>query len=155
MVVLVWKKDGSLRFWIDLRKLNNWTLKDAYLLPCIDETLYSLQGLQWFSSLDLKSGYLQVKIDEEIKPLTAFTIGPLDFYKCDHMPFGLTNAPVTFHQLIETCLGDFNLNWCIIYLDDIVIFSKDLASHLDRLEAVFLKLEQVGLKLKLFKCELF
>ena len=68
------------------------------------------------------------------------------------MPFKWTNAPATFQQLIETCLRDLNLNWCIIYLDDIV---KDLASHLERLEAMFQKLEQAGLKLKPSKCELF
>ena len=71
------------------------------------------------------------------------------------MPFGLTNAPATFQRLMETCLGDLNLHWCIIYLDDIVIFSKDPASHLKRLEAVFWKLEKAGLKLKPSKCELF
>ena len=71
------------------------------------------------------------------------------------MPFGLTNAPATFQRLMETCLGDLNLHWCIIYLDDIVIFSKDLASHLKRLKAVFQKLEEAGLKLKPSKCELF
>ena len=75
IVVLVWKKDGGLRFCIDLRKLNNWTVKDAYSLPWIDKTLDSLQGSQWFSSLDLKSGYWQVEMDEESKPLTAFTVG--------------------------------------------------------------------------------
>ena len=71
------------------------------------------------------------------------------------MPFGLTNAPATFQRLMETCLGDLSLHWCIIYLDDIVIFSKDLASHLERLEAVLWKLEEAGLKLKPSKCELF
>ena len=95
-VVLVQTKDGSLWFCIDLRKLNNWTIKDAYLLPHIDETLDSLQGLQWFSSCDLKSGYWQVKMDKESKPLTTFTVGLLGFYKCDRMPFRLTNAPTTF-----------------------------------------------------------
>ena len=154
-VVLVWKKDGGLRFSIDLRKLNNWTVKDAYLLPLIDKTLDSLQGSQWFSSLDLKSGYWQVKMDEESKPLTAFTVGLLGFYECERMPIGLTNAPATFQRLMETCLGDLNLHWCIIYLDDIVIFSKDLASHLERLKAVFWKLEKAGLKLKASTCELF
>ena len=121
----------------------------------IDETLDSLQGSQWFSSLDLKSGYWQVEMDEESKPLTAFTVGPPGFYECERMPFGLTNAPATFQRLMETCLGDLNLHWCIIYLDDIVIFSKDPASHLERLEAVFQKLEEAGLKLKPSKCELF
>ena len=71
------------------------------------------------------------------------------------MPFGLTNVPATFQQLMETCLEDLNLHWCIIYLDDIVIFSKDPTSHLERLEAVFQKLEKAGLKLKPSKCKLF
>ena len=151
-VVLDWKKDSSLRFCIDLRKLNNQTIKDAYLLPLIDETLGSLQGSQWFSSLDLKLGYWQVEMDEESKPLTAFTIGLLGFYECKRMSFGLTNTPATFQRLMKTCLGDINLHWCISYLDDIVIFSKDLTSHLERLESVFQKLEEAGLKLKPSKC---
>ena len=92
-VVLVWKKGNSLRFYIDLRKLNNWTIKDAFSLPHIDETLDSLQGTQWFSSLNLKSGYWQIEMDEESKPLTAFTVGLLGFYECERMPFRLTNAP--------------------------------------------------------------
>ena len=154
-VVPVWKKDGGLRLCIDLRKLNNQTVKDAYLLPWIDETLDSLEGSQWFSSLNLKSGYQQVEMDEESKPLTAFIVGTLGFYECKRMPFGLTNAPSTFQRLMDTCLGDLNLHWCIIYLDDIIIFSTDLASHLERLEAVFWKLEKAGLKLKPSKCELF
>ena len=135
-VVLVQKKDGNLRFCINLRKLNNWTVKDVYFLPHTDETLDSLQGFQWFSSHDLKAGYWQVKMDEESKPLVAFTMGLLGFYKCKRMPFRLTNAPATFQRLMETCPGDINLHWCIIYLDDIVIFSKDPASHLERLEAI-------------------
>ena len=140
-VVLVQKKYGSLRFCIDLRQLNNWTIKDAYLLPCIDKTLDSLQGLQWFSSLNLKLGYWQIMKDEESKQLTALTMGPLGFYECKSMPFPLTNAPTTFQRLLETCLGDLNLHWCFIYLDEIVIFYKDLVSHLERLESVFQNLE--------------
>ena len=149
---MVQKKDVDLRFCIDLRKLNEQTIKDAYSLPWIDLTLDSLQGSQWFSSLDLKSGYWQVKIDEESKPLTTFTVGLLGFYESKRMPFRLTNTPATFQRLMETCLGDLNLHWCIFYLDDIVIFSKDPASHLKRLEAVFWKLEEAGLKLKPSKC---
>ena len=94
-------------------------------------------------------------MDEESKLLTAFTVGPLGFYECKRMPFRLTNAPAKFQHLMETCLGDINLHWCIIYLDDLVIFSKDLARHLERLKAVFQKLEEAGLKLKPSKCELF
>ena len=84
-----------------------------------------------------------------------FTVGPLGFYECEKMPFRLTNTPTTFQRLMETCLGDLNLHWCIIYLDDIVIFSKDLAIHLERIEAVLRKLEEAGLKLQPSKCELF
>ena len=82
-------------------------------------------------------------------------MGPLGCYECERMPFGLTNAPATFQRLMKTCLGDLNLHWYIIYLDDIVIFSKDLVNYLGRLEAVFQKLEEAGLKLKPSKCELF
>ena len=115
-------------------------MKDAYLLPHIDETLDSLQGSQWFSSLDLKSGYWQVEMDEESKPLTAFAVGPWYFCECTRMPFRLTNTPATFQRLMENCLGDLNLHWCIIYLDDIVIYSKDPARYLERLEAMLQKL---------------
>ena len=94
-------------------------------------------------------------MDEESKPLTAFTVGPLGFYECKRMSFRLTNAPATFQGLMETCLGDLYLHWFIIYLDDIIIFSKDPNSHLKRLEAVFWKLEEAGLKPKPSKCELF
>ena len=92
-VVLVRKKDGALRFCIDLRKLNVRTIKDAQTLPRIEDSLDSLNGAVIFSSLDLKSGYWQVELDEESIPYTAFTVGPFGFYECLRMPFGLTNAP--------------------------------------------------------------
>ena len=123
--------------------------------PILMKPCDSLQGSQWFSSHDLKSGYWQVKMDEESKRLTAFTVGPLSFYECERMLFRLTNAPAPFQRLMENCLGDLNFHCSIIYLDDIVIFSKNPASHLKRLEAVFWKLEKAGLKLKSSKCELF
>ena len=154
-VVLVRKKDGSLRFCIDLRKLNARTVKDAYSIPRIEDALDSLNGACIFTSLDLKSGYWQVELDDESIPLTAFTVGPLGFYECIRMPFGLTNAPATFQRLMESCLGDLHLSWCIIYLDDIIIFSKDPDDHITRLEGVFEKLAEAGLKLKPSKCEFF
>ena len=109
-VVLVRKKDGSLRFCIDLCKLNARTIKDAYSLPRIDETLDCLGGSVIFTSLDLKSAYWQVEMDEMSKQLTAFTVGPLGFHECERMPFGLTNVPATFQRLMESCLGDLHLN---------------------------------------------
>ena len=154
-VVLVRKKDGSLRFCIDLRKLNARTIKDAYSIPRIEDALDSLNGACIFTSLDLKSGYWQVELDEESIPLTAFTVGPLGFYECVRMPFGLTNAPATFQRLMESCLGDLHLSWCIIYLDDIIIFSKNPDDHITRLKGVFEKLAEAGLKLKPSKCEFF
>lgn len=81
-VVLVRKKDGSLRFCIDLRKLNAWIVKDAYSIPCIEDVLDSLNGACIFTSLNLKSGYWQLELDEESIPLTAFTVEPLGFYEC-------------------------------------------------------------------------
>ena len=130
-VVLVRKKDGSLRFCIDLRKLNARTVKDAYSLPQIEDSLNSMNGSCIFTSIDLKASYWQVEMDPESIPLTAFTVGPLGFYECVKMPFRLTNAPATFQRLMETCLGDLHLNWCIIYLDDVVIFSRMPEEHLE------------------------
>ena len=129
-VVLVRKKDGSLRFCIDLRKLNSRTMKDTYSLPQIEESLDCLNGAVIFTWLDLKAGYWQVKMDEDSIPLTAFTVGPLGFYECVRMPFGLNNAPAIFQRLMESCLGDLHLKYCIIYLDDIIIFSKTPGEHL-------------------------
>ena len=154
-VILVRKKDGSLRFCIDLRQLNACTIKDVYSLLRIEETLDCLGGSIIFTSLDIKSGYWQVEMDKMSKQLTTFTVGPLSFYKFERMPFGLTNAPATFQRLMESCLGDLHLNWCIIYLDDIIVFSKTPAEHIERLRGVFAKLIAAGLKLKPRKCEFF
>ena len=85
-------------------------------------------------------------MEEESKPLTAFTVGPLRFYECKRMPSGLTNAPATFQHLMEDCLGELHLSWCIIYSP---------SEHLRRLRGVFAKLDKAGLKLKPNKCELF
>ena len=154
-VVLVRKKDRGLMVCIDLQKPNNHTIKDGYALPRIDDTLDCLHGAMWFSTLDLKSRYWQVELEEEAKSLTAFTMGPLGFWECERMPFGLTNAPATFQRLMESCLDELHLSWCIIYLDDIIVFSQTPEEHLVRLQVVFDKLKAAGLKLKPSKCELF
>ena len=153
--VLVRKKDGSLRFCIDLRKLNSKSVKDAYSIPRIEETLDCLDGAKYFTSLDLKAGYWQVELEEESKPLTAFTLGPLGFWEMERLPFGAQGAVSAFQRLMETCLGELHLNWCLLYLDDIVVFSKSVGDHIVRLRAVFEKLRKAGLKLKPKKCELF
>ena len=104
-VVLVRKKDGKLRFCIDLRKLNMRTVKENYSLPRIEHQLEQLIGAEWFSTLDLKSGYWQVELTEEAEPYTAFTCGPLGFYECNMMPFGASSAPAPFQRLMENCVG--------------------------------------------------
>ena len=154
-VVLVRKKDGSLRFCIDFRKLNSRTVKDAYNLPRVDDTIDTLIGSKYFSKLDLRSGYWQVEVDEADKHKTAFTVGNMGFFECNRMAFGLTNAPATFQRLMEHCMGEMNLKECLIFLDDILIFSETFEDHISRLEAVFSRLKQHGLKLKPSKCEFF
>ena len=114
-----------------------------------------MNGGEWFSSLDLKSGSWQVEMEEDSKALTAFTVGPLGFYECEQMPFRLTNTPAIFQWLMQSCLGHLHLQYCIIYLDDIIVFSKTLEEHLTRLRAVFEKLKRAELKLKPSKCEFF
>ena len=117
-VKLVRKKGGKLHFCINLTKLNQLTIKDTYSIQHIEETLDCLMGTIWFTFLDLKSGYRQVKMSEESKALTTFMVNPLSFYKCKHMPSGLINAPATFEYIMEMCLRELQLTWCIIYLGD-------------------------------------
>ena len=154
-VVLIRKPNGQIRFCIDFRKLNSKTKRDAYALPRINEMFDSLYGARWFSSLDIKSAYWQVEVEEADKEKTAFTVGPLGFYECNRMPFGLSNAPATFQRLMENCLGDMNMQSCLIYLDDIVVFSRTFEEHIERLEKVFERLVEAGLKLSPAKCNLF
>ena len=155
MVVLVHKKNGGLHFCIDFRKLNAKTKKDSHLLPYIQETLNSLVGARVFSTLDLKSGFWQIMMDEESKQYTAFTVGSLGFFECERMPFGLCNAPATFQRLMQSCLGELNLTYCLIYLDDVIVYAKDEEEHLDRLRTIFERFRRDNLKLKPSKCNLF
>ena len=154
-VVIVRRKDGSIRFCIDYRKLNQCTIKDAQAIPRVDDTLHLLAGSKYFSTLDLKSGYWQVELKEKDKAKTAFQVGTLRFYECNRMPFGLCNAPATFQRLMERCMGELNLRDCLIYLDDIIIFSSTFEEHAERLQAVFERLQENNLKLKPSKCKLF
>jgi len=154
-VVIVRKKDGTIRFCIDFRKLNARTKKDAYANPRVEDTLHMLSGAKYFSKLDLKSGYWQVELDEADKEKTAFQVWGVWFFEANRMPFGLCNAPATFQRLMERCMGELNLKDCLIYLDDIIIYSADIDSHLERLDAVFKRLAEFNLTIKPSKCEFF
>ena len=130
-------------------------IKDAQSLPRIEDSLDCLDGATILTNLDLQSGYWQVDLTEASWPLTEFTIGSLGFYECVWMSFGLTNTPATFQHLMESCLGNMHLKWCIIYLDDIIVFSKTPEEHIQRLRGVFEKLSAAGLQLKPRKCDFF
>ena len=122
VVVLVRKKDHGLWFCIDLCHLHTCMKKDSYPLPRIQEALESLVGAGHFSCLDLKLEFWQIKMEEASKQYTTFKVDNLGFFKCDHMPFGLCNALATFQWLMQNCLGKLNLIYCLIYLDDLIMF---------------------------------
>ena len=154
-IVLVRKKDQSLRFCVDYRKLNSLSIRNAQSVPRPQDIFDRLNGAKWFSSLDLKSGYWQVEVEPADKPKTAFTAGPLGFYQFVRMPFGLCNAGASFQRMIEACMGSDNLSNCLLYLDDIVVFGHSFEDHLRKLDSVMRKLKECGLKLNAKKCELF
>ncbi|CAF0976548.1 unnamed protein product, partial [Brachionus calyciflorus] len=149
-VVLVRKKDGTYRFCIDFRKLNEQTIKDAYPIPRIDEVIEPVFDAKIFTIIDLIQGYWQVEIDEQDKHKTAF-ITTSGLYHFNKMPFGLCNAPATFQRLMNKVLTGILWKRCIVYLDDIIIYAKTFSDHLEALEEVFKRLSRAGLKIKLSK----
>ncbi|KMQ84177.1 reverse ribonuclease integrase, partial [Lasius niger] len=136
-VVLVQKKDGSHQFCIDYRKLNAASEKDAYPLPHIDATLDKLRGARYLSTLDLKSGYWQVPLAPESRPVTAFTVPGRGLMQFRVMPFGLHSAPATFQRLMDTVLGPELEPHVLVYLDDIIIASNTFEDHLRHLTESF------------------
>ena len=148
------KKDGTTRFCIDYRRLNQVTKVDAYPLPHIEDSLNTLGGARFFCSLDLASGYWQVEMDAEDREKTAFvTQGGL--YEFRVMPFGLVNTPATFERLMERVLQGIAWSEYLVYLDDILVFGPDFETTLARLESVLDRLGAAELKLKAKKCQLF
>ena len=151
VVVLVRKKDGTLCFCVNFRCLNTW-MKDSYPLPHIQEALESMVGSTRISSMDFKSGFWQIKMALESQQYTAFNLG---FYEFTHMPFRLCNVLVTLQHLMQNTLWELNFMYCMIYMDDVIIFGCMEEEHLEHLCVVFERFWEFNLKLKPSKCSFF
>ncbi|CAG2199376.1 unnamed protein product [Mytilus edulis] len=148
------KSDGSTRICIDFRPLNNITVHDSYPLIRIDDALDALRGCKWLSVMDLSSGYWQVEMDEKDKEKTAFT-STKGLFHFNVMPMGLCNGVATFQRLMEYTLAGLNWQTCLIYIDDIIVFSDSFESHLTRLGDVLDRISAQGLKVAPKKCLFF
>ena len=125
-------RDGGLRFCgVDYyRRLNDVTKKDCYPLPCVDDTLDTLSGAQWFSTLDLKSGYWEVGLHQEDKEKTALSTRS-GLFQFNVIPFGICNAPATFERLMDLVLRGLTWKTCLVYLDDVIVIGKTFKDHME------------------------
>ena len=148
------KKDGKLRFCIDYRKLNTMTVKDSYPLPRMDECIDTLGDAKVFTTLDAFWGYWQITVPEEDRAKTSF-VCHAGQYQYIRMPFGLTNAPATFQRALDVILGKFKWKTCLVYIDDIIIFSKSVDEHIHHVDEILSALRASGVTLKIKKCRFF
>jgi transposase InsO family protein len=153
-IVVVTKKNGDIRMCVDYRKLNSVTSRPIFPIPDAQQLFDTLDGSSYFSTLDLSQGYHQVPVAAEDIQKTAFTTrrGQFEYLR---MPFGLCSAPATFQMLMHTVLRNENWVKCLIYLDDVLIFGKNIEEHDARLRSVLQKIREAGLKLSPEKCHLF
>ncbi|GJV61444.1 putative reverse transcriptase domain-containing protein [Tanacetum coccineum] len=151
-VLFVKKKDGSFRMCIDYRELNKLTVKNRYPLPRIDDLFDQLQGSSIYSKIDLRSGYHQLRVREQDVPKTAFRTR-YGHYEFQVMPFGLTNAPAVFMDLMNRVCKPYLDKFVIVFIDDILIYSKDEREHEEHLKAILELLKKEKLYAKFSKCE--
>ena len=152
--VLVKKKDGTYRHVLDFRRINQCIIPDSYALPKIDETLDRLSDSSWYCSLDLQSGYWQLALDPKSRPKTAFH-SSLGLFQMKVLPMGLINSSACFSRVMEKILRGLVYETLVVYLDDILIFGKEFDQILNRIDTVFTRLGEAGLKLNPKKCDLF
>ena len=138
---------------MDYCKLNSITVRDAFPLPRIDETLQAVHSSNWFLSFDLAQGYLQLAMEDSSIKKTAFRASSMGLYKFTHIPFRLSNAGSSFCRLMEQCLGDQLFVTLLLYLDDICIFAPTIDEMLDCIHLVFDRLKKFNLKIKPKKCQ--
>ena len=151
-VLFVKKKDGSMRLCIDYRELNRITIRNRYPLPRIDDLFDQLQGAKCFSKIDLRSGYHQLRVKEQDVPKTAFRTR-YGHYEFMVMPFGLTNAPAVFMDLMNRVFHEYLDKFVIVFIDDILVYSKSAEEHEQHLRIVLETLRQQKLYAKFSKCE--
>ena len=150
-VVLVRKKNGEMRFCIDFGRINKITKKDSFPMPLVADTLDALSGTQFFTTLDLKSGYWQIQLHPSAREKTAF-VTHNGLYEFLVMPFALTNSGASFQRLMGHILRGLEYRFSLIYIDDIIIFSKSVEENLAHLEEVFRRLREANVKLNPKKC---
>ncbi|MGH0121890.1 UNVERIFIED_CONTAM: hypothetical protein FKN15_067186 [Acipenser sinensis] len=153
-IVMVRKKDQTFRLCVDYRALNERTVKDAYPLPRIQDTLDTLSNAKWFSTLDLASGYWQVELTLRARKAAAIC-SRKGLFEWNVMPFGLCNASATFQRLMDRVLSGMQWETCLVYLDDVIVLGSSVKEMLTRLHQVFDRLRSANLKLKPAKCCLF
>ena len=152
-IVLVRKKDSSVRFCIDFRKLNNITTKDAFPIPRIDDIFDHLSQAEYYTTIDFKSGYFQVGLDPKDRPKTAFST--LDqHYQFRVLPQGVTNGPPAFQRIVSQILGPTRWQYSLAYLDDVIIYSKDFDEHLVHLDDILSRLDTANFRLNADKCQI-
>ena len=150
-VVLVRKKDGTTRFCVDYRKLNEITVKDSFPLPRLDDIFDQISGSNYFTKLDFKNGYFQVPLATHDRPKTVFSTRD-NHYQFTVLPQGIKNGPSTFQRIVNQVLGPTRWKYCLAYIDDVLIFSKTCTDHIAHLTEVLQLLSTANFRLSITKC---